>query len=68
VKVPETSQLRMFTFPVPVGVVTVRFVIFNPEIVQPVLVLTVPEITMFPPISPGPVRVVYWVVIDGLSV
>ena len=49
----------MFTFPVPAGVVTVKLVIFMPEIVQPVLVLTVPEITMFPPISPGPVIVVY---------
>ena len=58
-KVPETSQLRMFTFPVPVGVVTVKFVIFRPEIVQPVFVLIVPETTMFPPISPGPVIVVY---------
>ena len=59
VNVPEISQLSIFTFPVPVGVVTVRFVIFSPEIVQPVFVLTVPEITMFPPTSPGPVKVVY---------
>ena len=58
----------MFTFPRPAGVLIVRFVILIPAIVHAVFVVSVPEITMFPPIRPGPVKVVYRVVIDGLSV
>jgi len=59
VRVPEISQLSMYGTPAPVGVVMVRFVIFNPAIVQPVFVLTVPEIKVFPPTRPGAVNTVY---------
>ena len=41
----------MFTLPVPVGAVIVKFVIFIPEIVQPTFVLIVPEINVLPPKS-----------------
>ena len=49
----------MFTFPVPDAAVLVRFVIFSPEIVQPVVAVTVPEIKVLPPTVARVVNTVY---------